>query len=29
VLQELGLTPDQIQGLKDKGIVAGGQQDRY
>ncbi|MGH8805547.1 MAG: CaiB/BaiF CoA transferase family protein, partial [Polaromonas sp.] len=26
VLHELGLTPEQIQGLKDKGIVAGGQQ---
>ena len=26
VLQELGLTPAQIQGLKDKGILAGGQQ---
>ena len=23
VLQELGLTPEQIQGLRDKGIVAG------
>lgn len=24
VLKELGLTPEQIQGLKDKGIVSGG-----
>ena len=29
VLRELGLTPEQIQGLKDKGIVSGAVMDPY